>query len=92
MSGHTPGQWQVGISFDNEWVWPVFRLANLNDPNPDGQEVKANARLIAAAPELYDVVREWLDGKGDLHRLHGVARQLIDRVDGITADGLRGRA
>lgn len=50
---HTPGPWVVGVTVDRtHGDWPVFRLRGLEDPNPDGAEVQANANLIAAAPDL----------------------------------------
>ena len=50
---HTPGPWIVGVTVDRAYgEWPVFRLRDMNDADPDGAEVQANARLIAAAPDL----------------------------------------
>jgi hypothetical protein len=55
---HTPGPWRFstedGHVHDEDGliaeVWGVF-------PGRDGSEVKANARLIAAAPELLAAVK-----------------------------------
>lgn len=59
MSGHTPGPWRVGITTDSDEIEVV------SDARPyvcmalpgalDGV-TEANARLIAAAPELLEAV------------------------------------
>lgn len=63
MIGHTSGPWKVVQS------WYDFMVEG-----PDGQEIiwqdgpydtptikEANARLIAAAPEMLEVLNAWLD-------------------------------
>lgn len=45
--GWTPGPWKVGIGDDPEW--PTYRLAEMIDADPNGDEANANARLIAQA-------------------------------------------
>lgn len=62
MSGHTPGPWTVGISADNGIhcvdcedveiceVWGAVR------DKVETEESAANARLIAAAPELLEAL------------------------------------
>ena len=56
MSGHTPGPWQVrhaeglfAIASEGGWVATM----DGEDENVD----RANARLIAAAPDLYDALK-----------------------------------
>lgn len=53
---HTPGPWVVGVTVDRADAhllgWPVFRLRDLENPDPEGSEVQANANLIAAAPDM----------------------------------------
>ena len=60
---HTPGPWYVdsthvrhAINTDNVHI----AMANIG-PGLTEEEALANARLIAAAPELYDLLNEWLD-------------------------------
>ena len=60
---HTPGPWEV------HGRQPTFVRANggkkhvaNTDSMGDDEENKANARLIAAAPELLESLREILDG------------------------------
>ena len=52
----TPGPWKVGVSVDTRFgaPWPVFRLAEMGDTNPDGEEVQAVAQLMEVAPEMYE--------------------------------------
>lgn len=90
---HTPGPWQAGapIFDDTEdmarievrvpGTTPV--IAEVLLLNSDENEMKANARLIAAAPELREAVRvllTYFDVEGS-----GVARDakaLLARIDG----------
>ncbi len=79
MSGHTPGPWEIGQNATYvvkrelrrkpillvRCVWTPSQAANSTAPTPE--DAYANARLIAAAPELLEAARnaarEW--------RLHG---------------------
>ena len=67
MSAHTPGPWAVGPEFDNdgepeiiiEHQTPFGNLViAVALPGLQGQE--ANARLIAAAPELLEALQNLL--------------------------------
>ena len=60
MSDHTPGPWQVrqaeemfAIASEHGWI---AAIEGDGDENVD----RANARLIAAAPDLLEVLEEWL--------------------------------
>ncbi len=69
MSGHTPGPWKIWYAGENEGLTqaeciaesnPVVSIGPINytEFDHEGEEVeRANARLIAAAPELYDCLR-----------------------------------
>ncbi len=73
MSGqHTPGPW-------NEWATPddldMSHEICANNRLPiaiiyDGEKAQANARLIAAAPDLLEaaqaLLNRWLGGDGDM--------------------------
>lgn len=69
MSKHTPGPWTADDN-DSYSVWSVYgynnqRLANVFG---DSAEADANARLIAAAPELLEACQtfaEWLRREED---------------------------
>lgn len=60
MSDYTPGPWQAFgyevVSADNE------RIASTNTPRRPHPEERANARLIAAAPDLYEACRALVAG------------------------------
>ncbi|WP_104662817.1 hypothetical protein [Ensifer adhaerens] len=69
MSKHTPGPWKYGVRRDKS-IW-----LSIGDPEKgphrqgDLYASEADARLIAAAPELLDVVNDILrveDGKAAL--------------------------
>ncbi len=48
----TPGPWNLGKTFNRSVFGKEWEVAGVtNSPNPD--EANANARLIAAAPDLY---------------------------------------
>ena len=74
MNKHTPGPWRVDDSDEEDlkvvgrptWKckrygvlgeWDVCRVDELNWDNTG--EVAANARLIAAAPELLEALKAW---------------------------------
>ena len=71
MSGHTKGPWAV-----NDGINPGFRIVSsktrdityvtLRDP----EERAANARLIAAAPELLELARDNLGTLEEQRRAH----------------------
>lgn len=55
---HTPGPWHVGFK-PGPIVYSAQgkQVANLFEPLIDAKENKANARLIAAAPELFKALK-----------------------------------
>ena len=87
MSKHTPGPW----TFDNgiEFIrtdtspyggWAVARV------NIVRAEAKANARLIAAAPELLDALKLMRDAFLDTEGSHGTLEQTAtDAADAAIA-------
>ena len=94
MSEFTPGQWGVDededsvfavAEKDGERVYIVPIIEGINE-----EEYKANARLIAAAPELYKtlavIVNELKaygdDVRDDLYSLMTEAEGILARVDG----------
>ena len=87
-AAHTPGPWSLSASFDRverrvihgdnpPLVWEIAR--GINSAHPDympRDEQIANARLIAAAPELLEaleVALETIDGQAELLRACGAA-------------------
>lgn len=50
---HTPGPWKHGKSAGGKWgVWVTENWYGVLDNTAPGIDAKANARLIAAAPDL----------------------------------------
>ncbi len=95
MSKFTPGKWEVdgfgqAISvFDEREEATLFIVDNVYSwANRDG-EAEANARLIAAAPEMYAIV-EWVASLAENQRATNVmiqeARELIKRVDDLSSE------
>ena len=66
MAGHTPGPWTV----HGQWQASV-RMPNgegfhvCSDPRHASDESKANARLIAAAPDMLAALEEIMDSGCD---------------------------
>ena len=59
MSGHTPGPWRTnGEGVFRDWPMGVVQIANIGSAAYGDDEKSANARLIAAAPDLLEVLRE----------------------------------
>jgi len=73
INGITPGPWKVMKPYSNRSVYPIgycigngaYRfLAEVNSQGGDANTAQANARLVAASPDLL-AVAEWLAGVGD---------------------------
>jgi hypothetical protein len=64
-AGFTPGPWEPrGLSvYADQRVASVGFVARASREE-DVAESQANARLIAAAPELYEALSEWLEAVG----------------------------
>ncbi|UXC20049.1 hypothetical protein [Comamonas squillarum] len=86
---HTPGPWEaIGNLVRSPMYQPDglpkgMQIAECKDgySQPFTEEAKANARLIAAAPELLDFIREWLDRQGgDANYMTGKASALIAKA------------
>ena len=79
MKTHTPGPWTVhGITITHESDGCEYPIASCTDTPIGFEEATANARLIAAAPELLDAAKAAItrfkeDGIGGYHMLHPVA-------------------
>lgn len=90
MSKHTPGPWRAGRpdaatyvdGVASKWIYADLKyVAIASGVECEWGEVMANARLIAAAPELLSVVRELLDmwlPDGERARV----ASLLARIDG----------
>ncbi len=62
MSDYTPGPWQVGSGRLGVVGHPLRRVVAGEDATLAGVFEEADARLIAAAPELYEALKavEWV--------------------------------
>lgn len=61
---HTRGPWHARGADGYAHVGggnPVFKIADVSCGRPERAEDRANARLIAAAPDLYDAAENALD-------------------------------
>jgi hypothetical protein len=88
MSKFTPGPWKIQ-SFRNGWRQPVgpndfFTSAYVS--GADESEIQANARLIAAAPELYIICKAIVDSstfdKVFVHTLLSIVKKAVMKVEG----------
>lgn len=69
-TNHTPGPWTINLSFDaamRREIWTETDAATGHRelvaliPDAEGEHINADARLIAAAPELLAALRWALD-------------------------------
>lgn len=86
MSKHTPGPWEYrwnGHYFDvgiltNESIVPIFPAVCIGVQ----AGLEANARLIAAAPELLDALKDALSALRYIREVHGELYGVgFDRVE-----------
>ncbi len=72
MSKHTQGPWKYGIELSSrsgEWLISFDagyrgRGIDIAETRPGSGQEEANARLIAAAPELLDALQDMIDYYG----------------------------
>lgn len=71
MSGHTPGKWFVDMTY--QWpskvrsdAFPDKWICDAAGPGGGDTEPLANARLIAAAPDLLEALKRLTHGLPDL--------------------------
>jgi hypothetical protein len=89
MSEHTPGPW---LAARNQSYWEIIpKNKRENDPfaigdvcpsdpeNPDSGLQEANARLIAAAPEMLEALEAALR-RFKANRIYGPERNLLEAV------------
>ena len=97
MTDHTPGPWYDVAFYGNHSIGSVdVRVAEVVRDGVDDVEGEANARLIAAAPDLLDALRNALDtieigqrirdpkwdGSAAPHSTIGMARAAIAKATG----------
>ena len=93
---HTPGPWSVsGRDGDEIWAARTFGATAIATVDP-GEDSRANARLIAAAPDLLVALKEIAKGEGPFSRrplehaantiehMKEIARAAIAKTEGRT--------
>lgn len=71
MTKHTPGPWECRPSNEYGWTYEIT-----NKEGNDDTQAEANARLIAAAPDLLEAlqsVHQWMDDQADAQSKGGHA-------------------
>jgi len=77
-AGHTPGPWQSQHDYDIDGICAI--IGNIDGPDDgrmhfthicevmtdDADEARANARLIAAAPDLLEMLQEMIADSDDV--------------------------
>ena len=81
MNKHTPGPWTYEQISNNAYVIDENGSAVMLYRNPD-DEMKANARLIAAAPELLEALEWAVDNPHDDAYWISQARAAIAKAKG----------
>lgn len=89
MRKHTPGPWSCWSTSNHAHDYRLFKPNGAElpyvAPGNDHSEARANARLIAAAPDMLDILRAALDPERDDHAdALNMARDLIKKIDGGT--------
>lgn len=83
---HTPGPWHTGTTESTKYTIYSqlgFCIANSFNGVFVDAACEANARLIAAAPELLEFVKEWLGRQGtDENYMVAKARAAIAKATG----------
>ncbi len=85
---HTPGPWKV-IDHDEEYISVTdeeqqFGICRIDENASESRSsMKANARLIAAAPEMYELLKKFAYGPAsEITRVMLEAEDILKRVDG----------
>jgi hypothetical protein len=96
MSKHTSGPWVISPASTESAEWDeIFsadmemQIADMHECKtrysrdmPHREEVEANARLIAASPEMYDLLQEiYLSDGMDAEDTLGKINNLINRIN-----------
>lgn len=88
MSKHAPGPWKVtsglyGPNIESEDGYAIAHMIN-----GEGSDYKANARLIAAAPRMYELLSNIYQAQRNYQRWEGFTTQIkniMDEIDGKEA-------
>lgn len=88
---HTPGSWDVNPHDMRHDSWPVFsedryRVAEIPNVNRSPANA-ANARLIAAAPDLLDALRGMLNIGETKAEYDAAIQRAVDAIAKATGEG-----
>ena len=101
VAGHTPGPWKVltsfgstlkghAVAYEDEQTMSIVARCWDNDTAEEHGSFEANARLIAAAPELLEAAKLMLNRMGESVRACGHTESLKSFYENsIFADQLR---
>ena len=78
---HTPGKWKYELETKTIRSSPANYWIATMDSLDGAVNNEANARLIAAAPELVDVLQEMTERYANLERWYFKALNLLDRSE-----------
>jgi hypothetical protein len=82
MHKHTTGSWHWRHEATGWYLSPGVLIADGTDGTPGGDELdRANARLIAAAPDLYALAKAFADTAID-DEFNEMLRAALAKVDG----------
>jgi hypothetical protein len=87
---HTPGPW---FSVRNEHYWEIRTASDRFEGSQignacssefvnDGQHAEANARLMAAAPDLLDFAKKVVEFASNHNNLMAWAQDVVNKVEG----------
>ena len=89
----TPGPWNIKpvVDEDHNFLFQVIHAAGLEVANTAGGDFEdfeeaANARLIAAAPRMFQLLVEYLTGGPDVGHNLGLAHDTIDLLGSIEGE------
>lgn len=85
MSKHTPGPWRACSGFPSVEAAGAANLALCNDQRIPMSERLANARLIAAAPDLLEALKRavgWIETSSEGEIATSIALAAIAKAEG----------
>jgi hypothetical protein len=84
---HTPGPWSIGSMEDGmigiETKKPLNYIAEVHAGYEPSDESYANCRLIAAAPEMYELLERYLCAS-KINDLYAINKQTVELLTRIT--------
>ena len=83
-AAHTPGPWAWNHDEAGQWfLSPGVLIADTDNGTPGGDEIdRANAALIAAAPELLEAARVIIAQMSDTYKARNGKQMSIEADDG----------